>query len=472
MRSRVLLPLMLCVVVAVLALVIPAMESIAAVRTQQLTLARTASLNRIVLLATSAAETRETAILWRYLERFHDLYGEAVLVVGADGDTLASVGSLDPTTTEVAAYVVAARRNLPRLELALLRPWSERYALIAAPIAGDGDINRGAVVLRVDQAPARDDVTGVWLILGAGALLLLVALAVFALWWTRWILRPVRRLGEATSALAEGQYQREVRYFGPPELRKLASSFDRMADTITATLRQQRDLVSDTSHQLRNPLAAARLRIDDLRLRRLGDGTAVQTAVAEVDADLERLERTVDRLLTLADAERRATAAIAGADPSDREGGVVQVLTSAGDLARPSAALIRNAGLRLVADDRQRVLVACRRSDLEEIVATLLDNAVKYAGDGATIEVTIAPRDDRVVVSVSDDGPGLSPDELTRAGGRFWRSPRHRDVRGSGLGLAISSQLARANHGSMTLDSVEGGGLRVDLEFRTVSDEP
>lgn len=97
----------------------------------------------------------------------------------------------------------------------------------------------------------------------------------------------------------------------------------------------------------------------------------------------------------------------------------------------------------------------------------LLNNAVKYAGR-ARISVAVRNLGATVVIEVSDDGPGLSSEERASATQRFWRSPKHRDVRGNGLGMTIVEKLAAANGGRLLLREAHPHGLAAFLEFPRV----
>lgn len=466
MRSRVLVPLMICFFLAVVGIAVPAGNVIASDRTQRLILERSASIDRFTILARSALDNPDAKGLDRHLNRYHELYSEAVLVVDSTGTVIATTGELDPASDAVQAHIAVAGRNLAVLEVPALRPWSPDHALISAPILADGDLSRGTVVMRVDVTGAKADLVLRW------ALVLLVALAVMgllaglALWWTRWVLRPVRQLDEAANALADGRQPEGLEHTGPPELRSLASSFAHLSRATSSTLQQQRDLVADTSHQLRNPLAAVRLRVDSLAE---DSSTAEQETLAAVTQDLDRLEHTLDRLLVLAEAEHRASAttagtAVAAVRPPERRSTIV----SLPEVTRRWQDHADRAGTRLVVTGIPQARLACRHSDLDDMLGAVIENAFKYAGAGATVSIAVRSvvGRERVRISVSDDGPGLDAAEISQVTKRFWRASQHRTEQGTGLGLAIVDQLARGNDGTAVVDHAPEGGLRVSLEFR------
>lgn len=466
MSRRVLLPLLLFGLLAVCAILVPVGSALAQSRTQQLQLQRAGSLDQIGQRAAAALDGGEVDALAHYLERFHDTYGEAVLVVDGAGETVASVGRLavDGVDADDAATVTeAALRGVPQRTLPTVTPWSGASAVVAEPVMTDGTTTAGAVALGIDQTAARADVARGWAFVGATGLALLAALLAASVWWTRWVTRPVRALDDAANALAEQRGFEPAASTGPPELRRLAHSFERMARNVEHALEQQRGLVADASHQLRNPLAAIRLRID--ALPRDGGAEIEPEEIDAIAGDLDRLERTVDRLLALANAEHRANAAESGQRLAWREGTSGDRIATAASLAAPHRAALAAAGVALETYGGEEHL-ACRGSDLEEMVEILLDNARKYAGRGATVRVGLVPAPGRVTLEVSDSGSGLPDAELERLGTRFWRSAAHADLPGTGLGHAILVELARANDATVTVDRAPEGGLRTRVRMR------
>ncbi|MGH4008206.1 MAG: sensor histidine kinase [Pseudonocardiaceae bacterium] len=105
--------------------------------------------------------------------------------------------------------------------------------------------------------------------------------------------------------------------------------------------------------------------------------------------------------------------------------------------------------------------VACADSELAQVFDVLLDNAIRYAGPGATVTLRAAIHPDTVRLIVEDDGPGLSAQERVWASRRFWRAAQHSDSTGTGLGLAIAEQLLTARAGTLHVTANNPGGLAV-----------
>lgn len=469
MRARIALPLLLVMTAAVLLLLGPTLESLASRRTTELNLERSVAVEHITDLARQAAQDGSPQPLQRYVSRYHALFGEDVLVVDADGRVLARAGDLEPTDDDVARRIRDFGYNLADLDVPVVRPWSATSLLVSTPVELGRDLSSGAVVMRLDLSDARADVRREWLVVLVPTGLLLVLLALATHWTTGWVLRPVHRLDEATLAMASGERPAGTEGFevsGPPELRRLARSFRAMTASLWTAVDQQRDLVANTSHQLRNPLAAVRLHVDLLAREVPQAGGRIQV----IQRDLDRVDTTLDRLLALAEAEHRVSEQRAERTARAEEDAGPPT-TSPGELRGMVAdrwSDLDGSDVRVEVEGGPAVAVPT--ADLSEMVDTVVENAVKYAGPGASILVRlVAGGEGRALVHVDDDGDGLTEEELQLVGTRFWRSSRHATQTGTGLGLALVGALARANGGAMHVARSPRGGLGVTLDLPRAS---
>jgi signal transduction histidine kinase len=479
-RTRVLAPILACVLLVVVAIAVPALQAISRERTQELVLQRSTSLMRFASLARSSIDSGDRTALVQHGQTYVRLYGEPVLVIDPSGRAVFETESLSLDEPAVAAAATAARRNQPIDTLPVVFPWSGSHHLMAQPVVGTGDLTGGAVITRVDAGRAVADVRERWALALAAAAAGLLVLTALGLLLGRWVVRPVRELDLASRALASGRLPDRLRRTGPPELRRLAQSFDEMAASVTGTIRERGRLVEDFSHRLRNPLAALRLRIDALAH---DESDAKRgAALAQVDRDLDRLERMVDTLLDLAEAEHRTGAgSVSGLlEPDERPLELTCDLFADEVLARWATQSAQR-GVRLVREGLDHVGLRCSAMDAHDMVDELVENALRYAGHGADVVLRIAlraasghtaagPAQRVALIEVADTGPGLGQDELDHALERFWRSPEQRDTDGTGLGLAIVSQLARANRGHVDLHPNDPHGLRVRLTLPAVGD--
>jgi two-component system OmpR family sensor kinase len=285
------------------------------------------------------------------------------------------------------------------------------------------------------------------LLLSALAGVPLAAALSFAI--ARSILRPVRRVAEASGALAtEAEYE-PLPEEGPSELVALARAFNEMAAQLTASRESERNFLLSVSHELKTPLTAIRGYAEGLAEGAFGSEDASHTILVEAS----RLERLVRDLLDLARMNRREFSV--GREPVD----LAEVARDA--VARHDASA-HAFSVSLTAEGEESWVEADPDRVLQ-IASNLVENALRETPPGGS--VTLRTGDGRLVVT--DTGPGLAPDDLARAFDRFYlydKYGRERPV-GSGLGLAIVKQLALAMAGDVTVTSVPDAGASFILEL-------
>jgi signal transduction histidine kinase len=351
----------------------------------------------------------------------------------------------------VVGAVDAALRNQPVDFPDRLFPWSTGPVLLGRPV-GTGTQAAGAVVVRSDVSRAAADIGRDWTVVLLGVVAAAVAFAGLALLLARWVLRPVRALSGGVGEVARGGPGEHLSVSaGPSELRDLTAAFNRMVDTVSASATQQQRLVADASHQIRNPLAALRLRVDALDDYVTEPGRPTYTSAA---AEVERLESLLDGLLGLASADARATSLAAGAEEAQCCAAAA-VIADRVDAWQPVAVA---AGVTLTARAAGTLTVACPETDLAQLLDVLVDNAIRHTGRDTTVEVAAAVESADVVLTVTDTGPGIPESDLSLAVERFWRNG---PGGGSGLGLSIADRLASAHGGTLRLENVARGGVRV-----------
>jgi signal transduction histidine kinase len=313
---------------------------------------------------------------------------------------------------------------------------------IAVPVASSGVVH-GAVRITYPTSAVDARVLRFWLILGAIGAVILAVIAALAGGFARWILRPLSRVDTAAGEVAAGNLQVRVPAAGPPELRRLARSFNDMVTKLDALLHSQEQFVADASHQLRTPLTALRLRLENLARR---GGAQLGAEIEDTLDELERLEALVNGLLVLARADRAASTPI--------ELDVGAVFDERVE-AWSAFAAEHGVQLRIILDGRPHARATAGRA--EQVLDNLLANAIDVAPSGSTIDLTAAREDGWIEIRVQDRGPGMSDAEIERAFERFWRAGS--DQGGFGLGLAIVRRLVDADGGEIELQRRPGGGL-------------
>ncbi len=307
-------------------------------------------------------------------------------------------------------------------------------------------------VRKVDSIDAAIDQLRTALLIGS--LVLLGVALLTARIVARGILAPVEEAGQTAERIERGDLLARVPVTSHDEFGTWADRFNRMADTLSDTIRrleqaqsQNRRFVADVSHELRTPLTAlvAGASIVGDRLDRLP--VASRRAAELLVADIGRLRTLVEELMELsrfdADAEQVMT------EPVD----LVRLIGAVAAARLPAARFDPPAPTVIVETDPRR---------LERILGNLIDNASEHA-DGADVEIELQTTREELVIAVSDRGPGVPPDSLEHIFERFTKLDPSRSGGSSGLGLAIAAEHADLLGGYLQAMNRDDGGLRLEI---------
>jgi signal transduction histidine kinase len=331
---------------------------------------------------------------------------------------------------------------------------------VAVPIH-PGIASQGAIRVSVPTEPMTTRIERFWMILGGAgiAVLIMVALIAFAL--ARWISKPVRELERATRRLADGTLPAATSTTGPPELRRLAATFYATATRMQALIESQRSFIGHASHQLKTPLAALRLRLENLEPDIAVEGSKnLRAALTETD----RLAQMVETLLAMARSEQTTL-------PRQP----VAMAAAVADRIFLWAPLAAEQGVRLTTTGGSPDTHAWAiPGAVDQIIDNLLSNALRVAPRGSAIGIGWRPAAGtaadpsgaaRIVeLHVVDEGPGLTAEQREQALEPFWRAPDAAKG-GTGLGLSVVRKLAEASGGEVSLRPAAGNGIDAVVTF-------
>jgi signal transduction histidine kinase len=326
--------------------------------------------------------------------------------------------------------------------------------VITVPASDDGRVV-GAVRIVYSTSGLTQRLWTIWGFRAGLAVAVLGVAAVIGAAVARRLTAPLRQLNDMASKLSDGDLTARAPVTGPQETQTLARTLNQAGERLDTLVASQRIFVADASHQLRTPLTALRLSLDNI-----ADGVDdefVREDVEQATAEVVRMSRLVNGLLVLARAEAKVTAA----EPLPLHDIVAERLSVWRPAADERGVTI---ALRGSADDRPLVLTS--PGHLDQVLDNVLSNALEVSPDGGTITVRIESRHDGVILSVLDEGPGMSDAEKSRAFDRFWRGQGLTGRSGSGLGLAVVKQLVTDDGGRVTLADAPGGGLCVRIALR------
>ncbi|MFD1832604.1 MULTISPECIES: ATP-binding protein [Streptomyces] len=378
---------------------------------------------------------------------FRTIEGSAEESVRSDAARLVSVVE-SRVVAEEGVTAEAMRSHVPedryvRIELPGRAPIElgdrPRDAIEGRASSGPGGVT---VTVRQDSGTVREEVGRTLLIILAVALLAVIAAVLLAVGQARRVAAPLTDLAETAERLGSGDPRPRHRRYGVPELDRVADVLDASAERIARMLTAERRLAADASHQLRTPLTALSMRLeeivtaaDDADASPTTDKTALATIREEAMiglAQVERLTDVVQRLLTNARDPRSGSAVGFDLD---------EVVKQQIEEWRPA---YRKAGRAIVRSGREGLRAVGTPGAVAQVLATLVENALMH-GDGAVaLRTRIAGN--QVVVEVTDEGPGVDPALGSRV---FERTVSGRNS--TGLGLAVARDLAEADGGRLEL---------------------
>lgn len=419
------------------------------------------------ILAAHAKETLNTTAgavlpsLQPYVDSYSKSSDARIVVTNSEGLV---VSTSDPSIAFGTDFsnrieVAGALKGLPSVGERDSATLGERLLFVAVPVLL-GDTVLGVVRFSNPKSVVDKEIQGHVMGIAAAGVITLLAAALVAIPLALTIARPISRLKTSTESLADGDFSVHADDTkGPPEVRELSRSFNAMAGRIGLMLESQQHFSGAVSHQLRTPLTALRLRLDQAQ-EAVGDTTSpVAMALEASRIETDRLQEMIEQLLTL----------------SRLEGGSsVTATVNAAGIVRSRVAvwesLAAEQNITLVVTGIDTALCVALEGALEQIVDNYIDNALTAAPDNSSIIVEVHRAQRHIQVDVIDEGPGLSEEKRALAFERFWRGTDIQNAPGTGLGLSIVRQLAVASGGVAELlprtDGKRGLVARISLLAR------
>lgn len=298
-----------------------------------------------------------------------------------------------------------------------------------------------------------------WLLAGGGLAVFAVAMTIG--WWlvTR-ALRPIQDISMAARKIATGDLAQRI------DTRDTESELGQMVDVLNSTFArleasfaQQARFTADAAHELRTPVTVILMHAQNA-LAAGGLTVEQREAIEACERAAQRMRRMIQSLLQLARLD-------AGQEAMER--GPIDLAV----VARECVALIQPiAAARGVTLRTELAAVECRADEgrIGQVITNLLGNAIHHGREGGTVRVTTRREDDRAVLTVADDGPGIAAEHLPHLFERFFRVDRARTVASgrTGLGLTIAKAIVDAHGGTLTVESVVGEGATFTVRLPTI----
>ena len=383
-----------------------------------------------------------------YVVQLSDFYGRRIIVTDNDNLVIAdsddeligeAYGIVSDTPQEMIVESRSAGNGFPSINTN--PPWlGFNFGTIYVEPADESDINRAATEIAFKA-------TGRFFLWGGLAAIVVALVLTFVL--SRRILSPMRELSHAANKLGKGDFSQRVAVDDPGELGELAESFNAMAGDLERNERLRRNMVADVALELRTPLSNLKGYLEAIHDGVLKPDAKVIESLSEESATLSRL---VDELQELSLAEAGELKLIFQDEDISR---IIRETVVAAQ-AKANAKEIKL--IWKVTDGLPRVTIDSYR--IRQVLNNLLQNAIAHTESGGHIEVTGEQRADEIAISVTDNGEGISAEDLPNIFERFYRvdKSRARSTGGSGLGLTIAKRFVEAHGGEISVKSEQGKG--------------
>lgn len=362
-----------------------------------------------------------------------------LLLVDADGKRLA--GNVDlPNPPQGVSTITGNELGLED---------GERFRLFSGPV-GPNRLIVGKSYAEVDEVGEIVGTTFMW----ATGFALAAAIAGAALLAAR----LQRRMGEIAGTLAlvsAGDLSARIPIYGSDDIETISRQINGTLDRLGGLFEGMKQVSADIAHDLKSPLNRLKLTIRDA-IARQAEGLPVRDELAEADAESDRINDTFDALLRIAQLE-------AGARKSGF--GPTALNEIAAEIAEIYVDVAADSGVTLLFDTGMRdAIISGDRELLIQMVANLVENTITHCPPGTRVNLTLNEIRDSIVLRVSDNGPGIPPDEHSRVLDRLYRLERSRTTPGSGLGLSLVKAIADL-HGAHVLLADNKPGLIVTASF-------
>lgn len=280
---------------------------------------------------------------------------------------------------------------------------------------------------------------------------ILLVVALTGVYFVKSICVPLARIGGTAKKLAKGDFSERIPVTSHDEIGQLSRAFNEMADELENSEQIKNDFISSVSHELRTPLTAIKGWSETLESGY--DPESFQKGMKVITGETKRLEEMVEDLL----------------DFSRIQSGHFSLqMTTLDVIAELEDALLiyidksKKENIRLSYNEPEFMCaVVGDKNRLRQVFINIIDNALKYTEPGGAIEIVAEKNDSAVIVSVSDTGAGIAPEDLPKVKTKFYKA--NKTKHGSGIGLAVADEIVTRHGGTLDIESELGKGTTVTI---------
>ncbi len=380
-------------------------------------------------------------------------YGVRVLVTDAAGEVVLDSARPSGAALPLRRFRTARQDALfPQVLVGQVRDATlQQWLFVARPFGADRVLVTAAQPRRLAAAVFFGE--NLLLPMAESAAVAILVAIILAILISRSIALPLQKMATVAQGIARGDYAQAAPESGPNEVRALGQALNSMKQQVQASQQGQRDFLANVSHELKTPLTSIQGFAQAMLDGAVATPEALQRSANIIYSEADRMRRLVEGLLDLARLD-------AGLRTLNRTAVDVRAVVVAVTEKLSLRAKEKNVALATELPPTLPAL-AGDADRLAQVFTNLLDNALKHTPAGGKVTVAVLASPGWVEVSVSDSGPGIPAEDLSRIFERFYQVDKSRARRaGVGLGLTISKEIVEAHGGSLRAESVVGLGSR------------
>ncbi len=293
----------------------------------------------------------------------------------------------------------------------------------------------------------------IWMLIAILLILVISFVITSGAFFINSIINPVRKINETASKIAKGDFNVSIeKYKYDDEIGQLCDTINNMAHEIGETERMKNEFISTVSHELRTPLTAIKGWGETIKYAQ-NDNELINKGLDVIVNESERLTDLVEELL----------------DFSRMESGKLSLKTSQIDIVKELTEILEvfesrsdREGIKLITEITSKsVLINGDKNRLKQSFVNIIDNSFKYNKKGGYVKVSLIIDNKNVIISISDNGCGISKHDLPKIREKFYKA--NNSVRGSGIGLAVTDEIIKLHGGEMSIESNIGSGTTVKI---------
>lgn len=269
------------------------------------------------------------------------------------------------------------------------------------------------------------------------------------------IVRPILELTEVAKTMLKGNYEEKAKVFEDDEIGELAKTLNAMSDEIINKDRIKNDFISSISHELRTPLTSIKGWAVVLKDAKEDEKDLMEDGLNIIENEADRLAKMVEELLDF-------SRYISGRITLNKE--IIDISQTCLDISKQMRPRAKSNNIELITDlPKESILINADENRIKQLLINLLDNAIKFTSDKGWVKFQMLKEDDKVQIMISDNGMGMTKEELAHVKEKFYKGKHSKSH--SGIGLSISDEITKLHQGSLEIFSEENIGTTVKVSL-------